>query len=293
MSLENRKMIITGASTGLGLAMAKRFVQEGAHVAICARSSEKIQLAKDELSKYKKNVNQIIYAAACDVANQQDVNSFLENAAKSMNGVDVLICNAGVLGPKGELDEYTLSDWINTININLIGTVSCCQEALKFLKKSIDAKIIILSGGGATKGMPYVSAYAASKAGVVRFAETLAMELEKYRIDVNCIAPGAMNTKFLDEVIAAGPSKVREEYYKSSLKQKESGGAGFEKATNLAVYLSSQSSNGITGKLISAIWDPWEIFNDHRKDIQETDVYTIRRIAPIDRAMSWDPYANN
>ena len=86
-------------------------------------------------------------------------------------------------------------------------------------KQNRHGKIIILSGGGATKPMPYLSAYAASKAGVVRFAETLAEEVKDFNIDVNTVAPGALNTRLLDEVLAAGPEKVGKAFYEQSLKQ--------------------------------------------------------------------------
>jgi 3-oxoacyl-[acyl-carrier protein] reductase len=123
---------------------------------------------------------------------------------------------------------------------------------------------------------------------VVRFGETLAEELREAGIDVNSIAPGALNTRMLDEVLKAGPENVGQSYYDASLRQKESGGAPIERAADLCVYLGSSEGNGITGKLISAVWDPWMNFETHRRDLQDTDIYTLRRIVPSERGLPWD-----
>src|SRR5206468_2468843 len=125
----------------------------------------------------------------------------------------------------------------------------------------------------------------ASKAAIVRFAETLAEEVRDFGIDVNSIAPGALNTRLLDEVLAAGPGRVGENFYNRSMKQKESGGAGLQKGTELALFLASPASDGVTGKLISAVWDPYPEFQDHQDDLRKTDVYTLRRIVPKDRGL--------
>jgi NAD(P)-dependent dehydrogenase (short-subunit alcohol dehydrogenase family) len=148
-------------------------------------------------------------------------------------------------------------------------------------------KIIILSGGGATKPMPNLSAYAVSKAGVVRFAETLALELELFNIDVNTIAPGALNTRLLEEILEAGPEKVGKAFYEQSLKQKTSGGSPMEKGTSLCIFLATEKSNGISGRLISAIWDPWLEFVSLKNEIMEGDIYTLRRIVPDERGKKW------
>ncbi len=112
-------------------------------------------------------------------------------------------------------------------------------------------KIVNLSGGGATAPLPFFSAYAASKAALVRLTETFAEELKAARVDVNAIAPGALNTRLLDEVLAAGPEQVGADFYARSLKQQDEGGAPLDKGAELAVFLASAASDGITGKLLS------------------------------------------
>jgi NAD(P)-dependent dehydrogenase (short-subunit alcohol dehydrogenase family) len=144
-----------------------------------------------------------------------------------------------------------------------------------------------LSGGGATAPLPFISAYAASKAAVVRLTETLAGELREHHVDVNAMAPGALNTKMLDEVLAAGPALVGESNYKKALKQKQDGGASLELAAGLCLFLASGASDGITGRLISAPWDSWKDLPAHREVLEKSDIYTLRRIVPGDRGLTW------
>ena len=147
-------------------------------------------------------------------------------------------------------------------------------------------KIVQLSGGGATNPLPGLSAYAASKAAVVRFAETLAEELREHHVDVNAVAPGALNTRMLDEVLAAGPERVGQAFYERALEQQRSGGVPLERGAELAVWLASAASDGVTGKLLSAVWDPWRELPRHLEDLA-SDVYTLRRIVPGDRGLGW------
>jgi NAD(P)-dependent dehydrogenase (short-subunit alcohol dehydrogenase family) len=171
--------------------------------------------------------------------------------------------------------------------VNLFGSVLCCRAVLPHFRANGYGKVIQLSGGGATSPLPRLSAYAASKAAVVRFAETLAEELRGTGIDVNAIAPGALNTRLLDEVLDAGPEVVGDSFYERALEQRSSGGTPLDLATSLAVFLGSEESDGITGKLISAPWDPWQEFPAHADDLSSTDVYTLRRIVPADRDLPW------
>jgi NAD(P)-dependent dehydrogenase (short-subunit alcohol dehydrogenase family) len=147
-------------------------------------------------------------------------------------------------------------------------------------------KIVQLSGGGATNALPGLSAYAASKAAVVRFAETLAEELREHHVDVNAVAPGALNTRMLDEVLAAGPERVGQAFHERALEQQRSGGVPLERGAALAVWLASAASDGVTAKLLSAVWDPWAELPKHLDDLA-SDVYTLRRIVPSDRDLLW------
>jgi NAD(P)-dependent dehydrogenase (short-subunit alcohol dehydrogenase family) len=284
MKLAGKRAVITGASQGLGQSIAKMFAKEGADVLICARSAEDLRLAEEQIRAEARGK---VAAKAASIAVEADVRGLVEEAEDKLGGLDILVCNAGIYGPKGPIDELDWTSWVEAIQINLLGTVLCCRLFLPLLRQSMRGKIILLSGGGATKPLPFLSAYAASKAGVVRFGETLAGELAGSGIDVNSVAPGALNTRMLQEVLDAGPDKVGSAFYRASIEQREKGGTPLDAGTNLCLYLASNESNGITGKLISATWDPWREFAEHREDLAKTDVYTLRRIVPGERGLSW------
>jgi 3-oxoacyl-[acyl-carrier protein] reductase len=122
---------------------------------------------------------------------------------------------------------------------------------------------------------------------VVRFTETLAEETRGDGIDVNAIAPGALNTRLLDQVLAAGSKLAGVAFYQQSIKQRDEGGAPVEKGARLCAFLLSTESDGITGKLISAVWDPWDHLPEHREQLNTSDIYTLRRIVPKDRGFGW------
>jgi 3-oxoacyl-[acyl-carrier protein] reductase len=161
------------------------------------------------------------------------------------------------------------------------------RAVLPHFKRQRYGKIIQLSGGGATNPMPLISAYAVSKAAIVRFVETLAEEVRGMGIDVNAIAPGALNTRMLEEILDAGPDKVGKVFYEHSLRQKETGGVGLSKGAELALFLASNSSDGITAKLISAVWDNWQQWPKHLQELASSDVFTLRRIAGHERGLGW------
>jgi NAD(P)-dependent dehydrogenase (short-subunit alcohol dehydrogenase family) len=286
MKLADRFAVVTGASLGFGYVIARRFVQEGASVLLCARTADDLEVAAEGVRAAAAPGAQV-FAERADVSSEADVGRLAEVIKKQFGKLDILVSNAGVYGPKGAVDEVSWSDWSQAISINLLGTVLCCRAFLPLLRQATRGKILLVSGGGATKPLPFLSAYAASKAAVVRFGETLAEELRDAGIDVNSIAPGALNTRLLEEVLSAGPEKVGQSFYEASLRQKESGGTPLERGAELCVYLASSESDGITGKLISAVWDPWTDFAAHRQDLQNTDVYTLRRIVPGERKLPW------
>ena len=286
MKLKNKVSLITGASQGLGKAIAHAFRKEGAHVAICARDSNLIESVAAELRAHSV-IDQKVFAATCDVSSFEQVERLFSDLSDCLGSVEILVNNAGVYGPKGGSENVPFEEWARAIEINLYGTFLPCQFAIRHMKGLGRGKVINLSGGGATAPLPRISAYAASKAAVVRLTETLAEELREFFIDVNAIAPGPLNTRLLGEVLSAGSDAVGKAFYEKSLKQLDSGGVPLEKAASLCVYLASEFSDGITGKLISAQWDPWDKLHEFRDQLAQSDVYTLRRIVPEDRGLKW------
>lgn len=284
--MTGRNAIITGASQGLGRAIAEAYVRAGASVCLCARDAARLEDVTAELSALA-GADQRVVAVPADVSREADVVRLVEGALAELTQIHVLVNNAGVYGPLGPIDEIPWKEWADAIAINLFGSVLCCRAIVPHFKAHRYGKIVQLSGGGATNPLPNISAYAASKAGIVRFAETLAEETRDFRIDVNAVAPGTLDTRLLDQLLAAGPTRVGQAFYDRMLSVKESGGTPLDRGTALAVFLGSAASDGITGKLLAAVWDPWELLGEHRADLQATDVYTLRRIVPKDRGFSW------
>jgi len=284
--LQGKIAVITGASQGLGLNIAKHYIMNGANLALCARDKKQLEKSVALLMESIED-GQRIYWEATDISNQDEVNSFIHNTLQLFGTVDILINNAGVYGPKGYLETLDWSEWRQTLEINLFGQILLIKAILPTMKKNRSGRIIQISGGGATNPMPFLSAYAVSKSAVIRFMETLSLEVIKYGIFINAIAPGPLNTRLLDEVIIAGPSLVGEEFYNKAIFQKQSGGVSMDLAAELAVFLGGKRSDFITGKLISSIWDNWKEWPDFIDKIQTSDVYTLRRIVGKDRQMDW------
>jgi NAD(P)-dependent dehydrogenase (short-subunit alcohol dehydrogenase family) len=187
----------------------------------------------------------------------------------------------------GRIDEIDWAEWLRAMDININGSVLPIRAVLPHFKQQRYGKIVQLSGGGATNPLPRITAYAASKAAIVRLAESLALDVKEDGIDVNCIAPGALNTRLLTQLLEAGPEAVGATFYDRMKVIADGAHTPLEVGARLAVFLGSAESDGITGKLISAPWDPWETFQRHRRDLDTTDVYTLRRIVPKDRGLTW------
>lgn len=284
--LAGRAAIVTGGSHGLGLEIARAYVAAGARVLVCGRDAAALDRARTKLESLAPDPTSVAIATA-DVSEPNAVEGLVGEAIERFSRIHVLVNNAGVYGPKGLTEDVAWDEWERAVRVNLFGSVLCSREVLPHFRANGYGKIIQLSGGGATSPLPRLSSYAASKAAVVRFAETLAEELRGTGIDVNAIAPGALNTRLLDEVLEAGPDRVGDSFYERALEQRSSGGTPLELAARLAVFLGSGKSDGITGKLISAPWDPWAEFPSHADDLRSTDVYTLRRIVPADRHLPW------
>jgi len=285
-SLKGRAAVITGANQGLGEAIAQAYARAGANLFLCARDEEKLFRVQNQLRDLCES-DQKVEVMRADVSKREDVAKVASRALDVFFQIHILVNNAGVYGPKGRIEDVDWDDWVKAIEINLLGSILVARAFLPHFRSNKYGKIIQLSGGGATAPLPFISAYAASKAAIVRFAETLAEEVKEDGIDVNSLAPGALNTRLLDEVLEAGPEKVGKAFYERSLKQKNEGGAPMERGAELAVFLASAESDGLTGKLISAMWDPWESFSEHKEVMKKTDIYTLRRIIPKDRSMDW------
>ena len=277
--LTDRTAIVTGGSRGLGLEIARAYAEAGASVVITARDVATLREAAEALRSTGSNVE----AVPADVSIAEDCARVVQRAQERFGPVTVLVNNAGVYGPMGAIEDVDWNDWTRAIEINLYGPVLMSRAVLPGMRARAYGKIINLSGGGATAPLPRISSYAAAKAAIVRLTETFAEELRGAGVDVNAIAPGALNTRMLDEVLDAGSAAVGEAFYAKAIDQRDSGGAGLERGAALALFLASPASDGISGRLLSALWDDWAGLPERRESLMTSDVYTLRRIVPEDR----------
>ena len=272
MELKGRTALVTGGSRGIGRAIAEAMLRAGADVVVTARSADELRRAEAELREISPNV----LGVKADISLEDDVQRLFRSVADAFCTVDVLVCNAGVQGPIGLLEEASPEDFARTFSVNVYGTWLCMRAAIPNMKRKGQGKIITLSGGGATGPRERFAAYAAAKTAVVRLTETAAAELRGSGIDVNAIAPGAVNTHMLKELLAAGDSAGTE--LEGARKRDADGGTPPEKAAGLAVFLASPASDGISGKLLSAVWDPWQEIAFREKLRADDDLATLRRI---------------
>lgn len=273
------RTVITGSSSGIGKALTERLLNAGHEVCGLARS------AQDEItSKYPQQFR----AHRCDVSQWSEVRESCDAIRACWPSVDALVTCAGLQGAVGRTVSTDPEAWSATVRANLDGTfyaIRALWPALAVAPRR--AKIVCFSGGGATKPRAHFSAYGVAKTGVVRLVETIAIEERDRALDINAVAPGGINTRLTDEVIGLGPDVAGPEEYAAAVRQKASGGASLHRALDLVEWLLAPASDGISGRLISAVWDPWSNLTSHREELSQTDIYTLRRIGPQDRGMNW------
>ena len=276
----NKTIIITGANQGIGLEIAKSFYAKGSNIILCARNKKKLLSIKKKLvSKFKNK----FFLEPLDISKKNQVDKFYKKIFKKNKKIDILINNAGIYGPKGSSETLNWNEWKNTLDINLLGSIYMTNKIIPHFKKKRYGKIIQISGGGAASAFPFFSPYSVSKVGIVRFIENISIELKKYNIYANSIAPGPVNTRMLDQVLKAGPKKVGKTFFQKSVKQKKQGGTDINKVLNLIEFLAHKKSDKISGKLISALWDNWKVFPKNKQKLNNSDIGNLRRITGKER----------
>lgn len=265
-------IVITGSSSGIGRALADSLVAKGHSVWGLARSAQSAITGSGRF-----------IALRCDVSDWTQIEAATNEIAGIVDHLDGLVACAGI---QGEIAPALTADplnWSATVRANLDGTYFAIRGFASLLTQSRRAKIVCMSGGGATKARVNFSAYGAAKTAIVRLVENIAEETRHIPFDINAIAPGAINTRLTDEVIRLGPATVGQAEYDAALKQKATGGSSLARALGLIEFLLSEKSDSITGRLLAAPWDPWTTLDTHAGALAKSDIYTLRRIVPEDR----------
>jgi NAD(P)-dependent dehydrogenase (short-subunit alcohol dehydrogenase family) len=269
VSLKEKGVLITGSGRGIGKRLAIGFAAAGARVGLLARSQAELDLAKLEIEHAGGTALRI----RADVRDFEQMCAAVDRMRVVFGGVHVLICSAAVQGPIGPLLETRPRQWAETVETNLIGVMNACRAVLPPMIERRSGKILVLSGGGASYARPFFSAYAASKAAVARFVESLAEEVRDHNVQINCFSPGGTYTHMTDEIIQAGARAGPNESEQAE-HLRLTGGIPPEKQIQLALFLTSERSNHISGKLIH-INDDWKKLE---KENMNPEAYTLRRV---------------
>lgn len=276
--LAGRTALITGGGRGIGEAIGLAFAGEGADLLLVSRTKKELVAVADRC----RALGRRCFIAIGDVSVRADVGRLVEAALSELGHIDILVNAAGVYGPIGPVTDIDLDEWARALSINLLGALYMCHDAIPSMRQRGAGSIINFSGGGATSPLPRFSAYGVSKAAVVRLTETLAEEVAGDNIRVNAIAPGAIDTKLQNAVLEAGARAGALYQRISVLRESGAGGTPVRVPAELAVFLASDASVGLTGRLISAPHDPWRDWNAAKiAALAGTPWYTLRRIDPF------------
>lgn len=282
----NKSIFVSGGTSGLGLKLVEHFLSNGFTVGFCARDSVSVENTIQKLLK-KFGSDCQLFGFVTDVSSTESVLNLTKQLDSKKISIDVLICNAGVIGPIEKFDKVNLDSWKEAFEINIYGTANLVHAFLPSMLERGVGQVIHVSGGGATSPVSGMSSYAASKIASVRLIETLALEFVGSGVSFNSISPGMLNTRLLSQMLQAGEERIGASLHAKSLSRLESREDSFTKPIALIDFLTSEEGKEISGKLISAEWDDWNQWLEHLDELKQSDVYTLRRITGRDRGNTW------
>jgi 3-oxoacyl-[acyl-carrier protein] reductase len=281
--LSGKRVVVTGASRGIGFACAAEALRGGASVMMCARGADELRAAAELLAG--EFPGRVVYERA-DVSSEADVVRACDRTLEAFGGIDGVVHAAAVLAPIGNVLEVDPAAWRANLDVNLFGTFLIVRHAARRMRPA-GGRIVAFSGGGASGPFPNYTAYACAKVALVRFVETVAQELRADGIEINALAPGFVATRMHHETLAAGAAAAGAAYLERTKGELESGGVPPEVPAGAAAFLISDRARGITGKFVSAVYDGWQTWPEHLAELDGGDLFTLRRILPKERGLSW------
>lgn len=268
--MSERHVIITGAASGIGAALTRALAADGYRLHVCARRLDRLQEVTEggRLARYH----------ACDVGDEAQVTALFAAITEETGRLHGVITCAGGFGAIGPMAETDSQEWWETLRTNVFGTYLTIKHASPLL--AAGSRIINFSGGGAFSTFPNYSAYAVSKSAVVRMTETLSEEMAGRGIAVNAVAPGFVLTEIHDATLKVGPGKAGGAHFQQTMAKRDGGAVPMTVPVNLVRWLLSDRAAGLTGKTISASFDPWgsPAMENAVAEINASDLYTMRRI---------------
>ena len=234
MNLKNKKVIITGATGGIGNSLVKKFVEGGSIVLATGTKEEKLNNLKSKFSD--------LQIEKFNLGEHSKIESFIESANNKLGGLDILVNNAGITLDNISI-RLTEENWKKVLDINLTSTFLMCKFAIKKMLKNKSGKIINITSIVGHTGNLGQANYSASKAGIVAFSKSLAIEYAKKNININCVSPGFIKTEMTD--------KINDEFKKMLISKIPSGDLGTgEDVSNCVAFLASDMANYINGETI-------------------------------------------
>jgi NAD(P)-dependent dehydrogenase (short-subunit alcohol dehydrogenase family) len=245
--LQDKRVIITAAATGIGRATAEAFLAAGAKVHVC-------DIDEAGLAAFKAQ-RPALGTTVADVADPQQIDRLFDEALVSLGGLDVMVNNAGIAGPTGNIEDISPPDWRRTLEVNLDGTYLGCRRAAPLLKRNNGGAIVNLSSTAGLFGFPRRTPYAAAKWAIVGLTKSLALELGRYNIRVNCICPGPVEGDRIERVIKAeakasarSENQVRSDYVRYTAMKTF---VTAQDIANMILFLCSNAGARISGQALS------------------------------------------
>jgi NAD(P)-dependent dehydrogenase (short-subunit alcohol dehydrogenase family) len=282
-TLAGKTVVVTGGSMGIGYACAEEIVRSGGAVVICARGESDLASAAKRLEAIP---GARVRAVRADVTLAREVAGVLD-AAQGLGGLDGVVHAAGVYGPIGPVVKVDPDAWFDAVRVNLFGAFQVARAACqRMIAQGRPGSIVLMSGGGAATPFPNYTAYACGKVGVVRFTETLALEVAAHGIRVNCVAPGLVATRLHEQTLTAGED-LAGDFVEKTRTELAKGGVPVSVPARTVAFLLSARAAGITGRFVAAPYDGWEQWPAHGAEIAGSDLFTLRRVVPRDRGKDW------
>ena len=262
--LDGRVALITGGGRGIGRQIALAYAAEGARLALSARTASELEEAAQLVSR--QSGSEVITIIA-DVSIREQVDNAVTQTLERYDAIDVLVNNAGNIGPVRRVWDNDPDDWARTIAVHLMGVFYGCRAAIPLMMERGQGRIVNMSGVGG----PNTTAYDAAKVAIVNFTENLALELAATPITVNAISPGSIHTRMWEETrdlsLAIGDMAT----YERGVQVASGEGASIERAAELAVFLGSDDCGAMSGRLIRAFADRFEDFPAHVEEIMASE----------------------
>jgi 3-oxoacyl-[acyl-carrier protein] reductase len=241
IDLSGKVVLITGGSRGIGAACVDKFAEAGANIVFTYKNDD--EAASQIISKHSFLSEIMSYKV--DLSVEEDISQCVKQVGSEFGRIDILVNNAGIW-KKGEIEKLELTDWSETIDINLTGSYLFTRYVLPFMKKTNGGRIIFVSSTAGQRGEANYSHYAASKGGLISLTKSLAAELAEYSINVNCVAPGWVYTDMSKDALSG---EENEKHIKNYIPL---GRAAYpDEIAGPVLFLASALSNHITGEILN------------------------------------------